>query len=75
MYVFLAIVGKQWLDLKNELGGRRLDDAADWVRIEIEAALEQKKLLIPILVEGAEMPTSEALPKASDRSHGSKPCV
>src|SRR5476649_137833 len=35
----LAVVGPRWLDARNEAGVRRLDDADDFVRIELEAAL------------------------------------
>ena len=35
---------------------RRLDDPNDFVRIEIEAALERNVRVIPVLVDGATMP-------------------
>jgi glycerophosphoryl diester phosphodiesterase len=58
--VVLALIGKKWL----RVGGaaRRLDDPNDFVRLEIEAALERRVLLIPILVDGAVMPKSDQLP-------------
>lgn len=37
-------------------GVRRLDDPADYVRREIELALEADTLLVPVLVEGAAVP-------------------
>ena len=61
---FLAIIGNQWLDAADKGGGRRLDNAADNVRIEIESALLRKIPLIPVLVGGAEMPTEDALPES-----------
>ena len=61
---FLAIIGNQWLDAADKGGGRRLDNAADNVRIEIESALLRKIPLIPVLVGGAEMPTEDALPQS-----------
>jgi hypothetical protein len=60
--IFLAIVGKGWIDLKEPEGGRRLDNPNDWVRIEIESALEQGKNVIPVRVYGAEMPGLDKLP-------------
>jgi TIR domain/NHL repeat len=36
--VLLALVGDQWLTITDEEGSRRLDDPADFVRMEIEAA-------------------------------------
>ena len=61
---FLAIIGDEWLAAADQAGGRRLDNSADNVRIEIESALARKIPLIPVLVRGAEMPTAEALPES-----------
>ena len=36
--VFLAVIGDGWLSMAGPDGARRLDDATDFVRIEIEAA-------------------------------------
>jgi formylglycine-generating enzyme required for sulfatase activity len=61
--VLLAIIGKQWLNIKNEEGARRLDDPYDFVRLEIATALERKILVIPVLVGGARMPKESDLPE------------
>lgn len=60
--VVLAIIGDHWLDARDEAGRRRLDDPADFVRIEIEAALESGIPVIPLLVCGVKMPTEKDLP-------------
>ncbi|HMB22202.1 MAG: TIR domain-containing protein [Chloroflexota bacterium] len=60
--VVLAIIGDHWLDARNEAGRRRLDDPADFVRIEIEAALESGIPVIPLLVGGVKMPLEKDLP-------------
>jgi TIR domain len=60
--VLLALIGDRWLTLADERGNRRLDDPSDFVRIEIEAALQRKVRVIPILVEGAAMPREDQLP-------------
>jgi glycerophosphoryl diester phosphodiesterase len=60
--ILLALIGQEWLDVAGSDGSRRLDDPDDFVRLEIEAALERKVLLIPILVEGALMPLADQLP-------------
>ena len=39
--VFLALIGKTWLAAKDASGQRRLDDPADFVRIETAAALKR----------------------------------
>ena len=54
--VLLALIGDRWLTVADGHGSRRLDDAEDFVRIEIEAALTRNVRIIPILVEGASMP-------------------
>lgn len=58
----LAIIGPKWTDIRSETGQRRLDDADDFVRIELEAALERKVPVVPVLVGHAVMPTTSQLP-------------
>lgn len=62
--ILLAIIGKQWLNITDEkTGKRRLDNPDDFVRIEIESALQRDKcLVIPLLVDGAFMPNGDELP-------------
>jgi hypothetical protein len=60
--VFLVVIGRQWLELKDRDGGRRLDSPRDFVHMEIAAALRRGVTIIPVLVEGATMPGEDALP-------------
>src|ERR1700730_6952258 len=60
--VLLAIIGNNWVDAKNESGVRRLDDPADFVRLETAAALRRDIPVIPVLIRGARMPRPEQLP-------------
>ena len=60
--VLLALIGHQWVTITGEDGRRRLDNPDDFVRLEVEAALERNVRVIPILVEGAKMPRSDELP-------------
>ena len=60
--VVLVIIGPTWSVVSDGKGTRRLDDASDTVRIEIEQALELKKKVIPVCVTNATMPTEEVLP-------------
>jgi hypothetical protein len=60
--VLLALIGNEWLTITDEHGRRRLDDPDDFVRLEIEAALTRRVRVIPILVEGAQMPRADELP-------------
>ncbi len=61
--VLLAVIGRGWLSATNRGGQRRLDDPDDFVRIEIESALKRDVRVIPILVDGAEMPAAGDLPE------------
>ena len=62
--VVLALIGRQWLTISDEDGRRRLDDPHDYVVHEIQAALARDVRLIPVLVDGSEMPAREDLPAA-----------
>lgn len=59
--VLLAVIGDRWLKIRDRQG-RRLDNPNDYVRLEIEAALNRKIRVIPILIEGARMPRADQLP-------------
>ncbi len=58
----VAVIGKAWLTTGDAAGHRRLDDPTDWVRLEIAAALGRGIKIIPVLVDGAPMPTARDLP-------------
>jgi hypothetical protein len=58
----LAVIGNRWLTVTGEDGQRRLDDPSDFVRLEIEAALQRGVRVIPVLVDQARMPTAAELP-------------
>lgn len=58
----LVVMGRGWVDAKDQLGRRRLDDPEDFVRLEVASALQRNVRVIPVLVGGATMPESEQLP-------------
>jgi hypothetical protein len=58
----VAIIGERWLTIADERGRRRLDDPDDFVRLEIEAALNRGVRVIPVLVDRASMPRPSDLP-------------
>ena len=60
--VMLVVIGTRWISIAKDDGHRRLDDPDDFVRREIEAALQREIRVIPILVDGATMPPTEQLP-------------
>jgi TonB family protein len=61
--VLLVVMGPEWLNAKDETGARRLNDPADFVRIETASALKRDIPVVPVLVRGAVMPRSEQLPE------------
>lgn len=60
--VLIVVIGREWLNIKDASGRRRLDSPKDFVRLEVAAALERNIRVIPVLVEGASMPSPEDLP-------------
>ena len=59
--ITLVVVGKRWLGARR--GGRsRINDPADPVRVEVEAALRNGMPVVPLLVQGAGMPNVDQLP-------------
>jgi TIR domain-containing protein len=59
----LVVIGPDWLTAADEQGRRRLENPADWVRIEVGSALQLAKRVIPVLVQRAEMPRVDELPE------------
>jgi len=59
----VAVIGKEWLHVSNPAGGRRLEDPDDMVRLEIATALGRGIRVIPVLVQGAQMPRGNDLPE------------
>lgn len=61
--ILLAVIGPRWGSQADSAGRRRLDDPNDYTRLEIATALQRSDVrVIPVLVEGAEMPGSDVLP-------------
>jgi hypothetical protein len=58
--VLVAIIGLDWRGSAS--GVDRLNDPKDYLRIEIETALDKGIAVIPVLVDGAEMPDESGLP-------------
>ena len=71
--VLLAVIGKRWASITDADGERRLDNPDDLVRGEIARALQRQDVqVIPVLVDGAQMPAERELPpdlKALSRRH------
>lgn len=55
--VVLALIGRHWVS-------ERLHDPEDILAGELRFALDHRKLVIPVLIDGAVMPSSDVLPEA-----------
>lgn len=60
--LMLALIGPDWLEIKDASGNRRLENPTDFVRQEIAAALGRNIPVTPVLLRGAHMPVPEQLP-------------
>src|ERR1700761_819287 len=60
--VLLAMIGPTWATIAGSDGQRRLEDANDFVRLEIASALARNIAVIPVLVHDAKMPHPDQLP-------------
>ncbi|MEO0481967.1 MAG: protein kinase, partial [Planctomycetota bacterium] len=67
--VFLCLIGERWLTLQGVGGRRRLDEKDDWVRFEIEVALDrcaEDLAVLPIVVEPGKLPERREFPESID---------
>jgi len=64
--LLLAIVGPQWLGVRAD-GQSRIRHDTDPVRIEIETALQARIPIIPVLIDGTEMPQPGDVPHTIER--------
>lgn len=55
-HVLLALIGPRWME------DNRLDNPDDFVRLEIEQAFSRGLPVLPLLIDGAKMPSAEHLP-------------
>ena len=60
--IMLVLLDKNWTQLKNENGEKRLFEKEDFVRQEIKIALEKNMEIIPVLFENGRMPQENELP-------------
>jgi len=60
--VVIVLIGESWATIEDSQNRRRIDNPADWVRLEVAIALERDTLVVPVLVEDARMPAESKLP-------------
>jgi hypothetical protein len=61
--VLLVLIGQRWLTARDAAGRRCIDDLDDPVRLQIETALRNRLVVVPVLVQGARMPSHQELPE------------
>src|SRR5262245_19868764 len=59
--ILIALIGKRWAGAGSGKKSR-LDDPADFVRLEVSTALARDVRVIPVLVDEMKMPSAETLP-------------
>lgn len=61
----VVVIGPRWATVEGQHGRPRLFDSGDWVRYEVERALQRQDVqVVPVLVAGAKMPAPEELPES-----------
>ena len=60
--IVLAVIGRKWCGGKGAASRIMQDD--DPVRIEVEEGLDSRALVVPVLVNGAAMPSQASLPRS-----------
>lgn len=59
----LVAIGKRWVGAKDATGHGRICQPGDWVASEIRLALELGRIIVPVLLDGASMPSQDEVPE------------
>ena len=62
--LILVIIGSTWVGKKDESGRTRIQRPDDYIRMEIEFAMDNGIQILPILVEGNSFPNDSELPES-----------
>ncbi len=62
--ILLVLIGRDWINVVDDQGRRRLDDPDDWIVRELRTALDRDIRVIPVLTDGVRMPRRDELPPA-----------
>lgn len=65
--VLIAVIGPRWLTTTNAEGNPRLHHPDDYVRLEIESALANGVPVLPVMVDEADVLSSDQLPKTMEK--------
>lgn len=61
-FTMLVLINKDWLQLADQQGRKKLSDKEDFIRHEIRTAILKERYIIPVLFEGGQMPGKKDLP-------------
>ncbi len=59
--ILIAVIGPEWMGITAS-SARRIDNAHDFVRLEVATALAQGTRVVPLLIDDTVMPSDAALP-------------
>jgi TIR domain/Double zinc ribbon len=62
--VVVTLIGEQWVKCTDKNGKTRIKCDDDWVRFELEAALRNNRIVLPVLVKGTKPLRNEDLPES-----------
>lgn len=62
--VVVTLIGEQWAKCTDKNGKTRIKSDDDWVRFELEAALRNNRIVLPVLVKGTKPLRIEDLPES-----------
>jgi hypothetical protein len=62
--ILLVLIGRGWISATGDEGRRKIEDPDDWVRVEVETALNRGIQVVPVLVDGATLPQASDLPSS-----------
>lgn len=65
--ILLAVIGPTWLDARHADGGRKIDHEDDFVRRELECAIERDIPVAMVLTRNAKEPSVQELPPSLER--------
>ncbi len=60
--IMLAIIGPHWLGTDGSGNASRIKNPNDWVKTEISTALQRDIRVVPVLVDGGQLPDPDELP-------------
>ena len=61
-HTMLVLIDRNWLNMADDKGNKRLWKEDDFIRYEIKTAIEKARNIIPVLFDGGKMPVATDLP-------------